>query len=168
MNAQTATESNSRSVSLANEPASFKAADYLSSEPIKRERAILIKYDSKSAGSLDEINSFSQGKNTIDPANSLSSNLSYVRMVVSEDEYDSIDEILQALRATEGVEYAEEDCLYQVHSAPNDPLYSYQWNMDMLNMPAVWDVAAGSDEVIVAVIDTGVYFPLDDLETLKP
>jgi len=40
---------------------------------------------------------------------------------------------------------------------PNDPQYKYQWHMDQINMPAAWKLADGN-EVIVAVLDTGVAY----------
>jgi subtilisin family serine protease len=46
--------------------------------------------------------------------------------------------------------------------APNDPLYGYQWNMLQIQMPAAWDSSTGQD-VIVAVIDTGIDFGAPDL-----
>jgi serine protease len=42
---------------------------------------------------------------------------------------------------------------------PNDPLYSMQWNLPMLNLEKAWDIqpAAGSS-ITVAVIDTGMAY----------
>jgi len=142
----------------------FQKASYLATDKdvIPRERAILIKsqqgFNQSSILALDNPDwsaSVSIHQNTFGPQ--------FARVIVNEEEYDSIPTILQQLRTIEGIESAEEDLLYRIHSVPDDPFYSFQWNMEMLCMPAVWDVTTGEESVVVAVIDTGVYFPLDDL-----
>lgn len=40
-------------------------------------------------------------------------------------------------------------------TAPNDPLYQFQWNFEQVNAEGAWSTATGKD-VVVAVIDTGV------------
>jgi subtilisin family serine protease len=45
---------------------------------------------------------------------------------------------------------------------PNDPYYSYQWHFEQIQMPAAWDISTGQN-VIVAVVDTGVDFSAPDL-----
>ncbi len=53
------------------------------------------------------------------------------------------------------------------HSAiPNDPAYSdYQaWNYELIGIPEAWDTTTGSDDVIVAVIDTGALLDHPDLD----
>jgi len=47
---------------------------------------------------------------------------------------------------------------------PNDPLYTRQWNLRMINMPRAWSMNHGKD-VVVAVLDTGVaYENYDDFK----
>ena len=48
---------------------------------------------------------------------------------------------------------------------PNDPLYGEQWGLERINMPAVWAQAAEaeSEEVVVAVFDTGIIYDHEDL-----
>ncbi len=40
---------------------------------------------------------------------------------------------------------------------PNDPMYKSQWHFDMIHLESAWEHSAG-DEVVVAVVDTGVSF----------
>ncbi len=47
-------------------------------------------------------------------------------------------------------------------TAPNDPLYSTQWNLPAINAPGAWAVTTGNN-VVVADIDTGVDFTHSDL-----
>ncbi len=60
------------------------------------------------------------------------------------------------------VQYAEIDELRYALFTPNDEYYQYQWNFTQLNMPLVWDSVTGSESIVVAVIDTGVAYSLDD------
>jgi serine protease len=61
------------------------------------------------------------------------------------------------LRLQPEVEYAHPNYLLRLHSSPNDPQYSRQWNMEQINMPAAWDINVGAGSgVTVAVIDSGL------------
>ena len=158
-------ESKGRSLLTKKETLStFQIANYLKDgdDMVKRERAILIKY------SQDKMLTSSDFGTKIKRLESLeltedSTESSFVRMVIDEKDYDTIPEIIENLRAQETVEFAEEDVLYKIHFIPNDPLFSFQWNMTNLGMPAVWDLSQGDESVVVAIIDTGVYFTLADL-----
>ncbi len=46
---------------------------------------------------------------------------------------------------------------------PNDPDFDKQWYLNQIAAPAAWDAARGSDDVIVAVLDTGVDLNHPDL-----
>jgi subtilisin family serine protease len=49
---------------------------------------------------------------------------------------------------------------------PNDPYYSKQWNMQLLNMPEVWNITKGDSDVVVAVIDSGLAELSDNPENI--
>lgn len=51
---------------------------------------------------------------------------------------------------------------YAFAFVPNDPYYTYQWHMTIIDMENAWDLSTGSG-VTVAVIDTGVKQSLEDL-----
>jgi len=46
---------------------------------------------------------------------------------------------------------------------PNDPDYSEQWYLDKINAPEAWDIATGTRDTVVAVLDSGVDFDHPDL-----
>lgn len=55
------------------------------------------------------------------------------------------------------VEWAQPNHVLRLQSVPNDPAYSRQWNFNLIEMPAAWDInPGGTSGLIVAVIDTGV------------
>jgi len=63
------------------------------------------------------------------------------------------------LALTPGVVYAEPDPILYPTYVPNDPLYSYQWNLQKIGMERTWDINQGADSsVVVAVIDGGVAY----------
>jgi thermitase len=55
---------------------------------------------------------------------------------------------------------------FAVHSEfrPNDPYYVDQWGLRQIAAPNAWDVTLGSPSVVVAVVDTGVWWTHRDLQ----
>ena len=53
-------------------------------------------------------------------------------------------------------------------ATPNDPWFADQWHYQSINLPDAWDITTGSsvtgEDVIVAVIDTGVVLDHEDLQ----
>ncbi len=74
-------------------------------------------------------------------------------------------DIKKRIVADEDVEYVEPNYLMRTFVVPNDPHYTYQWNMQQLRIPEAWDITMGRPEVKVAVIDSGVAYRLDDFAT---
>jgi len=52
-----------------------------------------------------------------------------------------------------------------LHAAytPNDPLFNFQWGLNTIEAPKAWNVGLGSQRVIVAVVDTGVWYTDPDI-----
>lgn len=72
--------------------------------------------------------------------------------------------LVRALAQDPRVAYAEPNYIRRPLLIPDDPLYSFQWNLDMINLPAAWDISLGREDVIVAVVDTGVVLDHPDLQ----
>lgn len=64
----------------------------------------------------------------------------------------------------QGVRFAEPNVVVRPMATPNDPLFPLQWHASMINAPQAWDVTPGSDQVVVAVIDSGVLLAHPDLQ----
>ena len=79
---------------------------------------------------------------------------------------ESIDAFLA--KAGTNVQYCEKDdyCAYIPTALPNDQYYEYQYAHDILNIPEAWSYSKGSDNVIVAVLDTGLYRSHEDFSGL--
>jgi len=68
----------------------------------------------------------------------------------------SIEQILHEYAADPDVEYAEPDYIVTADIIPNDPLLDELWGLEVIDANLAWDSTTGSDQVVVAVVDTGV------------
>lgn len=76
-----------------------------------------------------------------------------------------LNEIKKILSKQPSIEYSEPNYLFKVSYLPNDSLYTEEWNMDKIRAQQAWDVVqGGSEDVIVAVLDTGVDIDHPDLK----
>jgi thermitase len=83
--------------------------------------------------------------------------------------------VLEALRASQQVSFAERDGVAHAVLAPNDPYFNASaspcvsslgcWPYQNANLPNAWDVTNGSSAVVVAVVDTGVDASQPDLSS---
>jgi serine protease len=62
------------------------------------------------------------------------------------------------------VQRAEPDRIRHATAIPNDTQWSKQWSLPLIHMPRAWDVTHGSEDVTVAVLDTGIVHGHPDLE----
>ena len=66
------------------------------------------------------------------------------------------------------IEYIEPNYIYHICIEPNDLFFGMQWALHQENdhdidAPEAWDIERGSDDVIIAIIDTGVDWNHPDL-----
>ncbi len=76
--------------------------------------------------------------------------------------YETLMAIARVSRQ-KSVTHAEPNYIRHATRVPNDPFYVYQWNYPNINLPLAWDLTRGSDQVVVAVVDTGVLLNHPDL-----
>ncbi len=71
----------------------------------------------------------------------------------------------KVLRSQPEVEFVEPDYIcYPVDvMIPDDPLYSSQWHLPMVSCPTAWGMTSGSDQITIALCDTGVESTHPDL-----
>ncbi len=69
----------------------------------------------------------------------------------------------ETYRREPGVAYAEPNYLQHLCVSPNDGAYAQQWNLSIVEAESAWDLETGSEDVIVAVVDTGVDYRHPDL-----
>ena len=76
----------------------------------------------------------------------------------------NIDETIKEFALLPGVESVEPNRIYTVLDKPNDPRYPEMWNLVKMEAEKAWNVTHGSNDVIVAVLDTGADFNHEDLK----
>lgn len=75
----------------------------------------------------------------------------------------TVEEMVAIYNRNPNVVYAEPNFFASALMTPNDPYYSYQWHLynnhhGGVQMEWAWDIQTGTQDVIVAVIDTGVAY----------
>ncbi|MBZ4416355.1 S8 family serine peptidase [Myxococcus sp. RHSTA-1-4] len=70
---------------------------------------------------------------------------------------DDVEGVLARIRQHPEVEAAEPLMEVRASYTPNDPRYSEQWNLKMIDMPMAWERNRGKG-VVVAVLDTGIAY----------
>ena len=90
---------------------------------------------------------------------------SYRPALVSVPLNESVPEAMARLSADPRVAYAEPNYYVELLSqnAPNDPLVSEQWNLLEFGLPEAWAIDPGTNDVVIAVIDSGVDMLHEDL-----
>ena len=85
-----------------------------------------------------------------------------------------VEGAVAAYRADPNVLYAEPNYVYRIDASPDDPEFDELWGLHNtgqnsgtadvdLNMPEAWELTTGSDETVIAVIDTGINYLHEDL-----
>ena len=77
----------------------------------------------------------------------------------------SVEELLENYRNDPMVEAVEPNYLYKTLETPNDSGISRQWAWDVTGAYDAWDITQGSEQTIIAVIDTGVDLAHPDLDS---
>jgi len=67
-------------------------------------------------------------------------------------------ELIAQLRARPEVLHAEPNFIRRPATLPDDPLVDRQWALEQANLPAAWSETTGGEEIVVAVLDTGILF----------
>ncbi len=96
-----------------------------------------------------------------------------LRMAATDDE-STIEQLkretietVRALRRRPEIETADLNYIRYPTAIPNDEHYPLQWNLPLINLPQAWEVTTlpngNARQVIVAVVDTGVFLAHPDL-----
>lgn len=68
----------------------------------------------------------------------------------------ALEKIEAALTKNPKVEFVEKNFLAEPNMVPIDPLYTSQWHLQRISAPSGWDIAIGSSNIVIAVLDTGI------------
>ncbi len=86
----------------------------------------------------------------------------------------SVEEAIDSYQKDPDVEYAEPNYQVTLHSIPGDPLFNQLWGLYNtgqtggtpgadISATEAWDITTGDNNVVVAVIDTGIDYNHEDL-----
>jgi len=67
-------------------------------------------------------------------------------------------------RGQPGIRHVERNARRYIARTPDDEFFPLQWHYAAINLPQAWDHTVGSDEIIVAVVDTGIVSGHPDLQ----
>ena len=152
------------------------ASDFVPDEAIVQLKASAVKaaggvsamgFDVK-AGASDRSMLFSLGgpKTTLAEADVMAKPLVGSHMTAEQERKLRTLYRIKSLRGRSDVESADPNYVVKSLKVPNDPYYAYQWHYSLINLPQAWDVTTGtpaSGNVVVAVVDTGVFLNHADL-----
>lgn len=87
-----------------------------------------------------------------------------------------VEAIAASLGNDSRIEYAEPDYIMTIQQThPNDPRYAEQWSYHSndeitggMNLPDAWSITQGSQDVVVAVVDTGIRYHEDLMDNIVP
>ncbi|WP_224997615.1 S8 family serine peptidase [Cesiribacter sp. SM1] len=74
-----------------------------------------------------------------------------------------VDEAIDKLYKSGVVEIAEPDYMVSTNYVPNDPEIPNQYYIDLINAFEGWDITKGSNELVIAILDSGVDLDHPDL-----
>lgn len=61
------------------------------------------------------------------------------------------------------IEWAEPKFVYEFTFVPNDPSYSSQYALSVINAAQAWDISQGDTSIVIGIVDTGVDWDHPDL-----
>ncbi len=71
----------------------------------------------------------------------------------------NVEEAVKYYQQDPGVEYAEPNYIVRATATtPDDTSFGSLWGLQKIDAPEAWDTVTGSEDVIIAVIDTGVAY----------
>ena len=88
----------------------------------------------------------------------------YLKYKVALPENVSVEDAVAKMKENPGVESAYPNYIREVFVVPNDPRYSEQWPLPLIQAPSAWNITQGRDDVVIAIIDTGVDYNHPDLK----
>lgn len=82
-------------------------------------------------------------------------------------DFIGVDLAIRFLRSLPNVDFAEKNHILrgQTEITPNDTYFSSeQWNLELIEAPEAWAISTGNEDVVVAVIDSGIDLDHEDLQ----
>lgn len=69
---------------------------------------------------------------------------------------NQVEALIRDLESMSGVEYAEKVPLNKTCLSPNDPSYSSQWGLSIINAPTAWNYFSTGSNIVIAIVDDAI------------
>ncbi|NPA53413.1 MAG: S8 family serine peptidase [Aquificae bacterium] len=80
----------------------------------------------------------------------------------------STEELIEKFKQNPNIEHVEPNIKIKPLKIPNDPVYMkdyyYYWGQDKVKAFQAWDLTVGSEDIVIAVVDTGIDYTHPDLK----
>lgn len=86
-----------------------------------------------------------------------------IQSLVASVPTDKVSLIIKNVLSDESVRYIEPNWKRKADVAPNDAGWIYQWGLSRIQAADAWNLQKGNHGVLVAVVDTGIYYTHADL-----
>ncbi|MBN1448966.1 MAG: S8 family serine peptidase, partial [Bacteroidetes bacterium] len=73
-------------------------------------------------------------------------------------------EVAMAFRALPEVAYADPEIMHRLSYTPDDPRLDEQYALERVEAEKAWDLTTGSEDVVIAIVDSGVMLSHEDLK----
>ncbi|MGM0413953.1 MAG: S8 family peptidase [Bacillota bacterium] len=127
---------------------------------VEKPDELVIKFDKSLSQAEREEILVNNGLEKVDQIKKL--NLVLVRL----PEVSSLDDSINNLEKLSGIDYIDSN--YRIEGLdtriPNDEKYSQQWNYPLIRLPQAWVNSTGSNNIRVALLDTGVDYNHPELQ----
>jgi len=95
-------------------------------------------------------------------ANTVSIGDEVIALVV-DTPFNAVSSFVAQMQASNLARYVEPNMKVQAQFVPNDPYWSMQWGPQKIEADLAWNTTVGDSSVLVAVVDTGIYYTHPDL-----
>jgi len=75
----------------------------------------------------------------------------------------AVEQVIRILSRSPFVEYAEPNIKMQAVYTPNDPFTPQQWALNKIDLYDAWDLASGTENIPIGILDTGIDRNHEDL-----
>lgn len=99
-------------------------------------------------------------------ANGVAKNIESLGKIIKVQFFENFDteSLISALQSDSDIEYAEVAKTYKVDFIPNDSLLAQQWALNKIKAIDAWDITQGNQNILLAIIDTGIDYLHPDLK----
>jgi len=76
---------------------------------------------------------------------------------------DKIESALDALSKNSHILFTDYETIDRYYFTPDDPSFDDQWHLPQIDCPEAWDYTTGDDDIIIGIVDSGIYWTHPDL-----